>query len=69
MFDWPADMPENYLKWVNILNEHEDNKLEKIRHSIKRGNPYGSESWIKETAKKSNLISTLIPRGRPKKGT
>ena len=67
--DWPVSIPDGYLKWVNILNKNEEDKLEKIRYSIKRGSPYGNESWIKKTAKKLNLISTLIPRGRPKKGT
>ena len=64
---WPVEMPIAYLEWVNTPDPDEKEKLEKIRTSIQRGRPYGSGSWIKKTAKKLGLISTLIPRGRPKK--
>ena len=64
---WPVEMPVAYLEWVNALDKDEEDKLEKMRYAIKRGCPYGNDSWIKKTAKKLNLISTLIPRGRPKK--
>jgi putative transposase len=67
--DWPVQQPEGYLKWVNETEENEKNKLQGIRYSIKRGCPYGKGSWIKRMAIKLNLVSTLIPRGRPKKGT
>ena len=67
--DWPLEMPISYLEWVNTLEKDEEDKLQKIRYALKRGCPYGKESWIKKTAEKLNLISTLIPRGRPKKGT
>jgi len=66
---WPVDLPIAYLKWVNALQKDEEEKLEKIRHSIKRGKPFGSESWIARIANKLGLLSTLKPRGRPKKGT
>ncbi|MFA6047791.1 MAG: transposase [Parcubacteria group bacterium] len=67
--DWPVEMPIGYLEWVNVLDKNEEDKLNKIRYALKRGCPYGEDSWVKKTAKKLNLISTLIPRGRPKKGT
>ena len=66
---WPVEKPNTYLKWVNTLQKDEEEKLEKIRHSIKRGSPFGEDNWIKTIAKKLGLISTLNPRGRPKKGT
>jgi len=44
-------------------------KLEKIRYVLKRGCPFGKESWIKITAIKLGLIPTLNPIGRPRKGT
>jgi len=64
---WPVEIPLGYLEWVNSLDKDEEDKLEKIRYAIKRGCPYGKENWIKKTAEKLNLISTLIPRGRPRK--
>ena len=65
---WPVEKPNAYLEWVNTLQKDEEEKLEKIRHSIKRGSPFGKDSWIKMTAEKLGLISTLKPRGRTKKG-
>lgn len=62
---WPVDRPDNYLAWVNQLQKDEMEKIDCIRTSIQRGRPYGKEHWIKRTAKKLNLTSTLIPRGRP----
>lgn len=66
---WPVEMPISYLEWVNTLEKDEEDKLDKIRYALKRGCPYGNDNWIKKTAKKLNLLSTLISRGRPKKGT
>ena len=65
--DWPVEMPDGYQEWLDTPDPEEEEKLEKIRISIQRSRPFGSESWVKKTAKKLNLISTLIPRGRPKK--
>lgn len=67
--DWPVEKPNSYLKWVNTLQKDEKEKLEKIRHTIKRNCPFGEDNWIKKTAEKFGLISTLKPKGRPKKGT
>ena len=66
---WPIEEPSSYLEWVNMLSKDEEEKLKKIRYAIKRGSPYGKESWIRATATKLGLDSTLNPRGRPKKGT
>lgn len=67
--DWPVEKPIAFLDWVNITEKDEEEKLQKIRYAIKRGCPYGKEDWIGKIAKKLNLVSTLISRGRPKKGT
>ncbi len=66
---WPVEKPRAYLEWVNTLQKDEEEKLEKIRYSIKRGKPFGKDNWIKVVAEKFGLISTLKARGRPKKGT
>ena len=66
---WPVEKPDSYLEWTNTLLKDEEEKLKKIRYAFRRGSPYGRESWMRATAAKLNLNSTLNPRGRPKKGT
>jgi len=50
-----------------LRNEKEE--LDKIRYVIKRGCPFGRDSWVTGIAERLGLVSTLNPRGRPKKGT
>ena len=65
LFRGPVKRREDWLEWVNKpLNEKE---LDAVRLSLKRGRPYGSETWQKRTAKKLDLESTRRPRGRPRK--
>ncbi len=66
---WPVEKMDLYLDWVNTLQEDEEEKLERIRHSIKRGNPLGEDSWVAKIATKLGLLSTMKQLGRPKKGT
>ena len=66
--DWPVEKPSAYLEWVNTLDRSEEENLEKIRYSIKRGRPFGKDDWIKKIAESFGLISTLTQRRRPKKG-
>jgi len=65
--DWPVEMLEGYLEWVNTLEKDEEDRLEKIRYSIKRGRPFGDDSWIQNTAEKLGLLSTLRSRGGQRK--
>ena len=67
--EWPVEMPDYYEKWANTLSEDEEEKLEKIRHALKRGSPFGESEWIAQISEKLGLESTLRKRGRPKKGT
>lgn len=66
---WPVDEPNSYLQWVNNNLNNEEEELDRIRNSLKRGCPFGKDSWIRGIAKKLGLSATLNPRGRPKKGT
>ena len=62
---WPVRRSPGWLKQVNQpLSESE---LGALRHSIARGNPYGSESWSQRMVKTLGLENTLRPRGRPRK--
>jgi len=35
---------------------------------LRRGRPYGASTWMKETAQRLGIESSLRPRGRPRKG-
>jgi putative transposase len=63
--DWPVDRPRH---WGKLLEEKLPQRdLERIRTSVARGRPYGSERWVRKTADRLDLGFTLRPRGRPKK--
>ena len=62
---WPVERPRNWVDWVN--EPQTDNEVETLRCSVQRGRPYGSASWVRRTAEKLGLDSTLRPRGRPSK--
>lgn len=60
----PVPRPPQWTEFVNdALTTAE---LERLRHSVNRGTPYGSESWRERTAAALGLESTLHPRGRPR---
>ena len=62
---WPIPRRPNWLQWITMpLSE---NELKRIRWSVKRGCPYGDESWTEATAREYGLEMTLRPRGRPRK--
>ena len=60
---WPLPRPR---AWKDFVNEPQtDADVKGIRRSVARGQPFGSEAWIKQTASHLGLESTL--RGRTKK--
>ena len=55
-------------KWLERVNEPLSvADLQRLRHSISRGRPYGDEEWTRQTAIRLGLESCLRPRGRPRK--
>ena len=60
----PVPRGRTWLAWVN--QPQTELELARLRHSIERGAPFGSESWIKRTATKLGLEASLHPRGRPR---
>jgi putative transposase len=58
-------LPEDWQEWVN--QPQTEKEQEALQQSIRRGCPFGHEDWIKRTASKWGLESTLRPHGRPKK--
>ena len=61
----PAKKPANWLRLVNA--KVGDAQVERLRESIQRGRPYGSERWVKATAKKLGAQSSLRDPWRPRK--
>ena len=55
-------------RWLERVNEPlSAGDLGRLRGSVTRGRPYGSEQWTRETATRLGLESCLRPRGRPPK--
>lgn len=61
----PTELPSNYLKSVNILLKNE--KLDKMRYSVNKGKPFGSELWIDTMIETFGLKNTTRGPGRPRK--
>ncbi len=54
--------------WVECVREPLTTKeQERLQWCMKRGAPYGDETWVESTARRFDLESTLRPRGRPRK--
>jgi putative transposase len=65
------DSPDDYFSWLNGGGNSLDleAELQKIRKSVERSRPYGSESWMMATVDRFGLKNTLRDRGRPGKIT
>lgn len=62
---WPLACPRSWVQYVNQPQTQAE--LDAIRRSVRRGQPYGGEAWVRATAKRLGLESSLRPRGRPRK--
>ena len=52
--------------WVKRVNEPlSEKEIDAVRWSLKRGSPFGNETWVESTARRLDVESTLRPRGRP----
>ena len=61
----PEVLPKD---WVELLNAPEfESEAAAVRESVKRGSPYGSESWRNQVASRLGLLSTLRGRGRQRR--
>lgn len=60
----PMPVPKNWLGLVDLLPSETD--LKKLGNCIGKGCPYGSDAWVRRTANRLELGSTLRPRGRPR---
>jgi putative transposase len=65
---WRGEVTVRDERWVERVNEPlSAGDLQRLRLSVEKGRPYGEESWVKETARRLGLESTLRSRGRPPK--
>jgi putative transposase len=58
-------LPRQWRAWVN--KPQTEAEVAAIRHCIRRSTPFGDEHWVRSSAARLGLTSTLRPRGRPKK--
>lgn len=61
----PVARPAPWLVWVN--EPVKETEVQRIRQSVNRGAPFGSEGWMTRTAKLLGLGASLRPIGRPQK--
>jgi putative transposase len=61
----PVARPESWLDWVN--GSMEEIEVRRIRQSVNRNAPFGSEAWTAVTAERLGLAASLRPIGRPQK--
>jgi putative transposase len=62
---WPVARPLDWLRRVNRAITAAE--LAAVRKCVQRGQPFGGERWVRSTAARLGLASTLRPRGRPRK--
>lgn len=63
-----ADRLNRRADWISRPNEPQtDAQTDAPRQSLRRGRPFGSAEWQKQTAQTLRLQSTLRERGRPRK--
>jgi putative transposase len=61
--DWPIDRPVRWLQMVN--NPLDPADAARLKASIERDRPFGTNTWARRMAKTLGLEHTLNPRGRP----
>jgi putative transposase len=63
--DWPVTYPKQWRQFVN--QPQTEAEVNAIRRCVARGRPFGDEQWVRRTAKRLGLESTLRAPHRPKK--
>jgi putative transposase len=65
---WRGKPPVRHNRWLARVNQPlSASDLQRLRHSVDRGRPYGGDAWTVQTAIRLGLEACLRPRGRPKK--
>lgn len=61
----PVTRPAPWLDWVK--GPMDDTDVQRIRQSVNRNAPFGSDTWTAVTAERLGLDASLRPIGRPQK--
>ena len=61
----PEPRPQGWLEHVN--NPQTEAEVDRVRECWRRGRPFGSMSWMSQTAHRLGLEASLRPLGRPRK--
>ena len=56
---WPVALPSDWIRRVNRALPV--GEFDALRRSVQRGQPYGSDHWVRYTAKRLGLESSLRP--------
>ncbi|WP_404307948.1 transposase [Neorhodopirellula lusitana] len=62
---WPIRRTSNWSQ--HVATDFSKQERDQLDWSVKRGVPFGSETWVEHVARTFELESTMRPRGRPKK--
>ncbi len=60
--EWPVEKPSDWTERINGGGHLDDD----LRESVRRGIPFGTAGWVRETAERLSLDSRLRGPGRPK---
>ena len=63
--EWPLDRPAGWEDEVNAAQDRAT--LDRLRVSVARGRPFGSDAWVERTAKRLGLEHTIRDPWRPKR--
>ena len=56
------------VNWTARVNAPLSAKeLNRVRHSMERGRPFGGDEWVRQTVRELGLEHTVRPEGRPRK--
>jgi putative transposase len=62
--EWPILPTTDWIDWVNSAPA--TTEVDRLRHSVARGAPYGDPVWTERSAKDLGLLFSLRGPGRPK---
>ena len=62
---WPVPAPSDWTRWVNLPGNQKE--LEALCRSVTRGAPFGEDGWVRRTAGRLRLESSLRDPHRPKR--
>jgi putative transposase len=63
--EWPLERPADWVQRVNTPLS--GGKLKRLRCSVVRGRPFGTDAWADRTARRLGVEHTLRPEGHPPK--